>query len=226
MQRPAWFVCGAGGGAWGVFQGFAGAAAAAAPQGSFIRRLAGGRRASAGLQHAAIRVHVKLSFWDINHTEHFWSFGPPTQMVSGRWSLQRLVSNVCLLLFKKCTVFTDTYLFTTAGCCLLCNDLTTKVNDLFCCFCLCSCFVLGFFFFEHTHTEWSQLHGGTQKDNPKWSSEDLWRYFVHKFCIFTATLCTSAALKWQFQNHLIFTIHWLVTEKLTPLPLTQRPQLV
>lgn len=161
MQRPAWFVCGAGGGAWGVFQGFAGAAAAAAPQAFSIRRLAGGRRASAGLQHAAIRVHVELSFWDINHTEHrrkkkkkpacFWSFGPPTQMVSGRWSLQRFVSNVCLFLFKKCAVFTDTYLFTT-GSCLLCNDLTTKVNDLFCCFCLCSCFVLGFFFLN-THTQ-------------------------------------------------------------------------
>lgn len=24
--------------------------------------------------------------------------------------------------------------------------------------------------------EWSQLHGGAEKDHPKWSSEDLWRY--------------------------------------------------
>lgn len=185
-----------------MFQGFAGAAAAAAPQGFFYPQV--GRR-KASVRGATTRWNTSPCRTELlRHKSYrareeekkkpacFSSFGPPTQMVSGRWSLQRVVSNVRLFLFKKCSVFTDTYLFT-RGSCLLCNDLTTKVNDLFCCFCLCSRFVLGFFLNTHTQSDPSFM-------------EELRKIIRNEVLkIFEGILCTHFA---YLQQHNVPLLPW------------------
>lgn len=155
--------------------------------------------------YSVLQYESMSSFWGINHTElcegeknktkhMLFIFGSSHTDVFRALIFKKIHVKCLSLSLKKKKKKDKKCLQRLAGSYLLCNHLTTKLNDLLWCLFLCSGFVLGCIFFTHTQSDPSFI-----EELRKIIRNEVLKIFEGIFR--TATHCIPASFNWDFLNY-------------------------